>query len=148
MILDYLSGSIRLKAFAADWRSAVRMSGELLVAVGAVSNDYVREMVETVQENGAYIVLAPGLAFPHARPSKSVRRSCFGVLTLKEPVRFGLGYYDPVDVLLPIAATDDESHLKLLCELSTVLLCPETVHRIRKALRPEEIISALKAAEK
>jgi PTS system ascorbate-specific IIA component len=67
--------SVTVCAEAADWRDAVEISGGLLVTSGAAEEGYVSAMVRTVEELGAYAVIAPGVAaIPHARPEDGAKR--------------------------------------------------------------------------
>jgi PTS system ascorbate-specific IIA component len=55
-------------------------------------------MVDSLHENGPYIVVAPGFAFAHARPSESVRRTGMSWVRLAEPVEFGHTSNNPVSL--------------------------------------------------
>ena len=46
---------------------AVRESGRLLCSQGFAEERYIDAMIQNVKENGTYIVIAPGIAMPHAR---------------------------------------------------------------------------------
>ena len=62
--------AIVLGARADDWRGAVRLAGDALVASGVTTDEYTQEMIETVETLGPYIVIAPGFALAHSRPSR------------------------------------------------------------------------------
>jgi len=109
-----------LGAHAADWRSAVRIAGEALVAGGVTTDAYAERMVQVVEEFGAYIVIAPGLALAHARPGPDVLHDGLAVVTLDEPVVFGHPHNDPVEVVLALAVTSNEGHVTVLAELANV----------------------------
>ena len=53
---------------AETWEEVIRHGGQLMVDAGFTDPSYTEAMVEVVREMGPYIVLAPGLAMPHARP--------------------------------------------------------------------------------
>ncbi|WKD61285.1 Ascorbate-specific phosphotransferase enzyme IIA component [Corynebacterium ciconiae DSM 44920] len=96
---------------ARDWREAIRAAGRLLEEAGASTADYTEQMVRSVEDNGPYIVLAPGFALAHARPSDSVRHTALAWLRLEQPLRFGHTTNDPVRVVAALAATDSSAHL-------------------------------------
>lgn len=57
----------------------MRTAGDLLVSTDVSTDTYTEEMLRNVEENGPYIVIAPGFAFAHARPSPpSGVRACHG----------------------------------------------------------------------
>ena len=66
--------TIQLNVEAKNWEQAVRMGGQLLIDNGFVESRYVDAMVKAVKEMGPYIVIAPGIAMPHARPEEGVKR--------------------------------------------------------------------------
>jgi PTS system ascorbate-specific IIA component len=113
--------AIRLGETAADWRAAVRLAGDALVASGATSPAYTDEMVATVEQLGPYIVIAPGIALAHSRPSAAVRRAGISLVTLVEPVEFGHRQNDPVGLVIGLAAVDEEGHMTALSTLAEFL---------------------------
>jgi PTS system ascorbate-specific IIA component len=112
---------IRLGVAATDWRDAIRQVGEVLVADGAVDPAYPAEMIAAVEELGPYIVIAPGIALAHARPSPAVHRAAIAIVVLATPVAFGHARHDPVRIVIGLAAPDDTSHLEGLATLATFL---------------------------
>jgi ascorbate PTS system EIIA or EIIAB component len=113
--------AIRLGETAADWRAAVRLAGDALVASGATTPDYTDQMVATVEQLGPYIVIAPGIALAHSRPSPAVLRSGISLVTLLEPVAFGHRENDPVRLVIGLAAVDEEGHITALSTLAEFL---------------------------
>jgi len=111
-------GSIAVGVKCTDWESAVRAAGAGLVASGRVTPAYTDAMVAAVRDLGPYIVIAPGLAMPHARPSADVLQTGMSLVLLAEPVKFGHAKNDPVRVLFGLAALDHDKHLELLSEFA------------------------------
>ena len=50
----------------------IHFSGQLLVNSGKVKETYIEKMEEAFHDLGPYMVMAPGIAMPHARPSGDV----------------------------------------------------------------------------
>lgn len=113
--------SIDLAGHATDWEDAIRRAGELLQASGNVDAAYTDAMVESVKQNGPYIVVAPGFAFAHARPSEAVHQPAMSWLRLDEPVEFGHPKNDPVSLVVALAATDASSHQQAMAEIAGLL---------------------------
>lgn len=113
--------SIALAERHEDRESAVRRTGELLAAGGSVDPAYGDEMLAALEEYGPYIVIAPGVALAHARPSPAVRGIAFSLLTLAPPVLFGHPENDPVRLVVGLAAPDDESHIEALRQMAELL---------------------------
>ncbi|MEU7039588.1 PTS sugar transporter subunit IIA [Streptomyces varsoviensis] len=129
--------AVRLDAPAADWPEAVRAAGDLLVATGACTADYTAEMIRNVAENGPYIVLAPGFAFAHARPSPAVLRTGMSWVRLRRPVAFGHETNDPVTLIAGLAARDTSAHTAAMAELARLLADPGTERALRAAHTPQ-----------
>ncbi|MEJ3403559.1 PTS sugar transporter subunit IIA [Rathayibacter sp. YIM 133350] len=112
--------AIRVAAPAVDWRAAVAAAGDALADSGATTEHYTERMIGVIEEFGAYVVIAPGLALAHARPGSDVRRDGLSVITLAEPVRFGHPHNDPVSVVIGLAVTSSDDHVGVVAELANV----------------------------
>ncbi|MEU7581340.1 PTS sugar transporter subunit IIA [Streptomyces sp. NPDC041068] len=135
--------AVLLDAPAADWREAVRRAGDLMVATGAATDTYTAEMIENVRENGPYIVIAPGLAFAHARPSPAVLRTGMSWVRLAAPVEFGHEANDPVELVVGLAARDASEHTAAMGALARLLADPDTARTLREAATPQEVHAIL-----
>lgn len=123
---------------AENWENAIQLAGKLLVNAGAVTKDYVASMIQSVEENGPYIVIAPGIAIAHARPSSSVLENALSLVILKKAVPFYSKENDPVDLVFSFSAKGDESHLKMIEQLSIFLMNEKKVNDLRNATTKEE----------
>lgn len=141
------ASAIRLGVQAADWRAAVAAAGEALVASTATTPAYTHEMIATVEKMGPYIVLAPGIALPHARPSPAVRRTGLSLVTLAGPVLFGHAQNDPVTLVIAFAATDERSHVRALSTMAGLLTDERARSVLLQARDPQEIREAIAAFE-
>ena len=130
-----------------DWQEALREAGSLLVMAGAVEPRYVEAMVQMVQEIGPYIVVAPGVALPHARPEDGVKKDCMSLVTLMPPVDFGNKYNDPVRLVVAFAATDKKTHVDALAELAKLLGNSTMLDDLDRASSPEEIMRLIDSEE-
>lgn len=139
--------SILLDARAEDWTSALQLAGELLEEAGIADADYTQSMIDNVTEHGPYIVVAPGFAFAHARPSEAVRRTGMSWVRLAEPVVFGHEKHDPVDLVVALAAKDSRAHTSAMAELARVLGKKEKRAALDAAQTPEQIKAVLAGEE-
>lgn len=135
--------SIRLDASAGDWRAAIALAGELLERQGAISGEYTRAMIANVEENGPYIVVAPGFAFAHARPSEAVHRTAMSWVRLARPVEFGHASNDPVTLVVALAADDAKAHTQAMRDLARLLGSSDTRTALDRASTPEQVLSLL-----
>ncbi|MFP1760109.1 PTS sugar transporter subunit IIA [Lonsdalea quercina] len=112
--------TIRLQAHAADWREAIRIGTGMLETAGSVEPGYHAAIIRSIEKMGAYFVIAPGLALPHARPEDGVKRTAFALVTLATPVLFE-GEEEPVDVLITLAGSTSDEHIDGLMEVTQML---------------------------
>lgn len=140
--MGYLSKkSISLFSPAADWKDAVVESGKLLVAAGRATEAYVCAMVEAVQEFGAYMVVAPGLAMPHARPESGALETGISFLTLKEPVFFPGREDNPIIMLVALAAASDDVHLDLMKSIGEIISDDQQLQSLQQAVSENDVFN-------
>jgi len=125
--------AVRLDVTVADWKEAGRAAGRLLTETGAATDTYTTEMIENVEENGPYIVIAPGLAFAHARPSPAVLSTGMSWVRLARPVEFGHEANDPVELVVGLAARDKGEHQAGMAALARLLADPDTSRALQDA---------------
>ena len=130
-----------------DWQEAVREAGNLLVKADRVEPRYVEAMIRMVQEIGPYIVIAPGVALPHARPEDGVKKACMSLVTLDPPVNFGNKYNDPVQLVVAFGTTDKKAHIDALAELAKLLGDSAKLEGLERASSPDELLKLIDSKE-
>jgi len=133
-----------LGATPADWRAAVRIAGEALVAAGSAKPAYADEMIRMIEEHGPYVVIAPGLALAHARPGPAVLADGLAVVTLAEPVNFGHPHNDPVSVVLALAVVAADKHLAMVAGLANVFNDSTAIDDLAAATSVAEVQQIMK----
>lgn len=96
------------------------MGTDLLLASGAIEARYYDAIIHKINELGPYIILAPGLAMPHARPEEGVKRTAFALVTLKEPVYFE-GESEGVSVFITLAGSDNDEHMRGIVDITQLV---------------------------
>ncbi|WP_426350316.1 BglG family transcription antiterminator [Alloiococcus sp. CFN-8] len=123
---------------------AIIKSGQLLYKNGLIEERYIQAMLDNLKDNGTYIVIAPGIAMPHARPELGAKDIGISLMTLKKPVKFGHKSNDPVSLVIGLCAVDHQTHLLALSELMGILGDEASIARILKATSSEEIMEIIK----
>ena len=114
-------GSILIKESVDTRSTAIEIAGELLVQSGKAKHSYVASMLEAVECFGPYIVIAPGIALAHGKPSEDVIETGLSLLVLKQAIEFHHSQNDPVQLVFGLAATDHESHMETMAKLAELL---------------------------
>ncbi len=141
------AGRILLDVATADWRGAVRVAGGLLLKDGVIKPEYIDAMISTAEELGPYIVIAPGIAMPHARPEAGAILTGMSLVRLAPAVEFGNPDHDPVTLVFALAAVDKRVHLKAMQTLAELLLSKELVGELLLAEDIPSIQQVFGAAE-
>jgi ascorbate PTS system EIIA or EIIAB component len=136
--------AVELDRECADWREAVRASGDLLVATGAASGEYVEAVVAAVEELGPYIVLAPGIAIAHARPEDGALAVGFSFVRLATPIEFGSKHNDPVEFVFAFSSPDKQQHISALAALADFIETGSNLERLRTAASAQEVFDVIK----
>jgi len=101
-------------------------------------------MITVVETLGPYIVIAPGIALAHARPSQAVHRAGCSWVTLARPVAFGNADNDPVSIVVGLAAVDHDGHVDMMAALAAVLADPDKMSLAMQATTAAQLREALK----
>jgi ascorbate PTS system EIIA or EIIAB component len=125
--------SLAIVSNLSDRTEAIKLAGDLLQKSGRARAEYVTSMIEAVEKYGPYIVIAPGIALAHGKPEDGVIENGLSLVVMREPLAFGHGENDPVELVFGLAATDHTSHLGLMAELATFLGDPEKVNSLLQA---------------
>lgn len=129
---------IQLHVVAENRMEAIRLAANILVEKKSITDAYIDEMYEVMEEYGPYFVLAPGMAFAHSRPSVSVHKTGVSLITLKEPVVFGNEKNDPVFLVCVIASINNTEHLEMLKKIVGFLSSQENVELLKRAETNED----------
>lgn len=126
-------------ARAEGWRAAVRLAGDRLTSTGVTADAYTDEMIAAIDAHGPYVVIAPGFALAHSRPSPAVLRTGISWVSFAEPVAFGHAVNDPVRLVVGLAATDHDGHIEMMAALASVLADPPTLEQLLAADSPARV---------
>lgn len=135
--------TIQLKDRVTDWEEAIRVASEPLVDQQSIRPDYVEAMITNVKELGPYIVIAPNIAIPHARPETGVEQLGMSFLRLEEPVYFSEKEKHRAQLIIVLAAIDNQTHLKALAQLTELLSNESNVEKLISATDRETVIELI-----
>ncbi|KRL85906.1 hypothetical protein FC50_GL001306 [Lacticaseibacillus pantheris DSM 15945 = JCM 12539 = NBRC 106106] len=116
-----------------NWEEAVRLASLPLLKSGNISDEYVDNMIDSVNKNGPYMVLSDYFALMHARPGQGVKKLGMSLLVLKHETDLR---GKPVKIFLVLAATDNQSHLESLQQIMGIFMDDGSYRSILTGNRP------------
>ena len=125
---EQLQNRIAVKQAVDSWQDAIREVALPLLKDGLITEGYIDAMIQNVIDNGAYIIIIPGFAMPHARPETGALDTGISMLKLVDPVEFP--GEEKVSLLIALAAKDSDTHLDLIADLTELLVDDEKMEQI------------------
>ncbi|HDG1706123.1 TPA: PTS sugar transporter subunit IIA [Kluyvera ascorbata] len=126
-----------------DWKQAITLSAQPLLAKGAITEGYINAIFNSHQELGPYYVLAPGLAMPHARPEQGAIKNGLSLLHIKQGVSFDADENDPIYVVIMLCALSGEEHINMITALAEIFSDDERLAALLEASSMEAIQSVI-----
>lgn len=144
MLLDNISTSdVIIKLKAENWEDAIRKSSQTLLEKGSIESRYIDAMIKVVHETGPYFVIGKHIALAHTRTEFGAIHTDISFATLDPAINFGAGELDPVKLIITLSATDPDTHLDLLGELSDILIDEEKLEALFNAESAEKLVKIL-----
>ena len=128
---------------AASYKDAISIGGDLLISAGKATDSFKDRMISAVEEFGPYMVIAPGIAIPHARPEDGALAVGLSLVTLDTPVNFGNPENDPVNIIVCLCSTDSNSHLDALARLVSLLEEKRNIDSILSASDVSDVMTLI-----
>lgn len=126
-----------------SWKEAIKLGAKPLLANKSIKESYIEAMISNVEKLGPYIVIAPKIALPHARPEDGVNKVGMSFLRIKEGCSFTEKPEHRVNLLFVLAAIDNETHLKALSQFSMMLSNPENINKLEQAETTDEVLAVI-----
>ena len=114
-LADYLTEEkIKIIDSVSDWRESVEIAGQMLVKKGSIDKGYITSIIESVESSGPYMVVDNGVALIHGDIDRYVNETDMSLLICKKGVNYGNRHFDPVHLILCLAAKDTYTHNRAL----------------------------------
>lgn len=135
--------AVRLGASASSAEDAIRLTGGVLVEVGAVDASYVDAMLAREQSVSTY--MGEGFAIPHGtvESKDTVQRDALSFVRFPDGVDWN---GNDVRVAIGIAAIGD-NHVGILSQLAMILVDPDKAKQLREASDVDTILNLLSPDE-
>ena len=128
-----------------DWKEAIILASNPLLENGIITKNYQEKMISNVVDMGPYIVLSKDIAMPHARPEDGANKSAISVLKIINRVKFD--EEKNVNIIIALACSSDDDHIKTLQYVSETLSNPDNYRELIEAKDVNQIYKILKGKE-
>ncbi|MEN2465749.1 BglG family transcription antiterminator [Ornithinibacillus sp. JPR2-1] len=130
------SDTISLVDSVDSWEAAIRLSAKPLIELGKIEPQYVDAMLRYCEKD-PYIVIAPGVAIPHAAPEDGAREVGMSLLRIKD----GVSYTSENDIhlIIAISAVDKQQHIHALMQLMNLVGSEREVNELISAESVERV---------
>jgi len=122
MLKDLLTKeTIRFAKEVNGWEHAIALCAAPLVEQGHINEAYITACIDCVHKQGAYIVIAPLVAMPHAQAPEYVHQLSMSYLNLETPVDVLNNPERSAKIFIMLAAEDKTKHLNAMAALGNIL---------------------------
>ncbi len=144
MLKDLITAeTIQFVESVGDWTEAIRLGAKPLVENGSVQQEYVEACIENVKTYGPYIVITKNIALPHAQDRTGVNKVAMSFLHLEQPVKILDDDECEVTILITLATPDNNSHLRALADLTTILTDEDKKQRLIDSKNFQEVLKII-----
>lgn len=137
-LMDVLSvDKIKIKEEDGKWIPALWEAGEPLLQAGSIKKSYLDQIISQIQFYGPYMFITPRVILAHAKPEDGVESLDVSMLVCKKEITFSDFY--KANIILLLAAKDQESHLRMLKDISEIFSIQTRIDEILACSGPEEV---------
>ncbi|MGE9552016.1 PRD domain-containing protein [Erwinia amylovora] len=143
-LAEYLQGRVSYCGRHPRWRAAVQLAARPLLEQGVIGQEYVAQIVATIEREGLNRYLSAWILLLHAEPPKQSGTGALSLLKLKHPLQF-----DDVPVsinplmIVVLVPSCNLSHIGLLEALNEVVSDESRLERLLKASSCEGVLAAM-----
>lgn len=156
LLYDFLTPDrIQLDVDVRDWKDAIIQVGTPLIERGEITEDYITAVIANIEENGPYVVISKGFAFPHAQLGDYNKKTSMYMIRLKNPIYFDKEHDIPEDIgtqpvryVCMLSVADKNKHLKAVFNLFNLLKEDSFKKALDACQTSEEIYSLIENEEK
>ncbi|WP_413474116.1 PTS sugar transporter subunit IIA, partial [Streptococcus parauberis] len=146
---------ISLDIDVSGWKDSIYKAGQLLIDSKDISQQYLDIVIENIEQNGPYVVISEGFAFPHAEIGEYNFNTAMRLIRLKNPIYYSDSIMDdnddittlPVKYVCILSATEEQKHLKAIFNLFNLLKQNSFKVALDKCCTSEEVYELIKEKE-
>lgn len=135
--------NIKVNVLCNSWKEAVLKASQVLIDKDYISKLYLDNILRDYESNSAALVIAPSIAMPHTKGDKGVFKTGISILILEKPVSFNHSKFDPIDIIVFLAAKDKNSHVEDLVKIIDFMCDKDNLKRIKEAKTSNDIYNLI-----
>lgn len=102
-----------------EWRSGIQVAGNLLKEEHCVTQEYILQAIQNIEQYGDYIIIGRGTALAHARKESGALQNGLSLIVSKEGILFSDGE-TRVHFLFFYATVEETTNVKLFREIVSI----------------------------
>lgn len=110
-----------------DWKEGIKKLGTILIDKNFITSSYVEDIINVVEENGAYMVVDERFGIFHAKNKNNIFKTSLALLVSKFPFQIK---DKKTHLLLILASKDGHEHLQSVIEFSKIFENKENIEKI------------------
>ncbi|MDO4605054.1 MAG: PTS sugar transporter subunit IIA [Helcococcus sp.] len=133
--------NIKFNVKAENWKEAISISAEPLLKTRCIDKSYIDAMIKNIDNFGPYIIIADGIALPHASSEAGVNRTSMSLIKLDESV-----YFNDSNQLINFficLSTKNNEHFNAFTTLINGLRDKEILKKFKSASNSEEMYKVI-----
>lgn len=124
-----------------EWRSGIQAAGNLLKEEHCVTQEYILQAIQNIEQYGDYIIIGRGTALAHARKESGALQNGLSLIVSKEGILFSDGE-TRVHFLFFYATVEETTNVKLFREIVSIGRNKERIEQLL-AMDQEQLWQAL-----
>lgn len=133
-VLDYLPG----------WKEVLQIGISPLLEKGVFEQRYLDRIIEIIETDQPFIMVAPGVVIAHAGVNDGV--NSLGMALVKLPEKISVGGYMDADIVIILGTPNTTMHLGALYGMNELLEDEEKSKKLHQAETTKEIIALINSA--
>ncbi|MGG5333095.1 BglG family transcription antiterminator [Enterococcus sp. AZ163] len=142
-LYEFLSeNKITILDEVADYREALKIAGQPLLAEGAVTESYIQAVIDSHDFEDPYTILGEEVAIPHALPSEGVKRIGISLLIVRKGFYYSKSH--SLKIVFMIAPIDKKQHNQAIIDILTIAESPVMIEKMTNTNEKQSILKLLK----
>ena len=136
------SNTIQVMDHIDSLSKGIELGAKLLLDNGYTESSYLAALLRNFEEYGSKFMVSPFIILPHARPEQGVLKSGISIILLQQSFYYR-ECYEPIRLIVILAAQDSKTHLRFLKTLSEIFMNEQKLKRVLSSHTKEQLYMEL-----